>query len=70
MTTGMFMVEVYCKKARQINAQDPAHRRAYILIIAKTAGYQRKIIFHTFKYIFYNSVCLSFTRIFVVIVLF
>ena len=28
MTTGMFMVEVYGKKARQINAQDPAHRRA------------------------------------------
>ena len=25
----MFMVEVYGKKARQINAQDPAHRRAY-----------------------------------------
>ena len=23
------MVEVYSKKARQINAQDPAHRRAY-----------------------------------------
>ena len=29
-TTGMFMVEVYGKKkARQINAHDPAHRRAY-----------------------------------------
>ena len=27
MTSGMFMVEVYGKMARQINALDPAHRR-------------------------------------------
>ena len=29
------MVEVYGKKARQINAQDPAHRRAYNWVDAK-----------------------------------
>ena len=29
MTTGMFIVEVYGKKACQINVQDPANRRAY-----------------------------------------
>ena len=28
-TSGMFMVEVYGKKASQIYAQDPAHRRTY-----------------------------------------
>ena len=29
------MVEVYGKKARQINAQDPAHRRAYTWVNAQ-----------------------------------
>ena len=29
------MVEVYGKTARQINAQDPAHRRAYNWVNAK-----------------------------------
>ena len=29
------MVEVYGKKARQINAQDPAHRRAYAWVNAQ-----------------------------------
>ena len=36
--------------------------------IAKTIP--KKIIFHTFKYIFFIILCLSFIRIFVVIVLF
>ena len=31
----MFIVEVYGKKARQINAQDPAHRRAYTWVNAQ-----------------------------------
>ena len=31
----MFMVEVYGKKACQINAQDPAHRRAYTWVNAQ-----------------------------------
>ena len=35
MTTGMFLVEVSGKKARQINAQDPAHRRAYTWVNAQ-----------------------------------
>ena len=29
------MVEVYGKEARQINAQDPAHRRAYTWVNAQ-----------------------------------
>ena len=29
------MVEVYGKKARQINVQDPAHRRAYTWVNAQ-----------------------------------
>ena len=41
--------------------------RATELYKLLTEGYQRKIIFHTFKYIFYNSVCLSFIRIFVIV---
>ena len=31
----MFMVEVYGKKARQINAQDSTHRRAYTWVSAQ-----------------------------------
>ena len=31
----MFLVEVYGKKASQINAQDPAHRRAYTWVNAQ-----------------------------------
>ena len=37
--------------------EETSHR--IVLFIAKTEGYQRKIIFHTFKYIFYNSVFLA-----------
>ena len=42
------MVEVYGKKARQINAQDPAHRREYTWVNAqckeKSGGKERKKI--------------------------
>ena len=46
------MVEVYGKKARQINAQDPAHRRAYTWVNAqckerkeRSGGKERKKFF-------------------------
>ena len=46
------MVEVYGKKARQINAQDPAHRRAYTWVNAqsnerkeRSGGIERKKFF-------------------------
>ena len=46
------MVEVYGKKARQINAQDPAHKRAYTWVNAqckerkeRSGGKERKKFF-------------------------
>ena len=42
----------------------------YQLLLKNEGLQQRKIIFHTFKNIFYKSVLLSFTKIFDVIVLF
>ena len=46
------MVEVYGKKARQINAQDPAHRRAYTWVNVqykerkeRSGGKERKKLF-------------------------
>ena len=39
----MFMVEVYGKKARQINAQDPAHRRAYTWVNAQCKERRKEV---------------------------
>ena len=37
------MVEVYGKKARQINAQDPAHRRAYTWVNAQCKERKKEV---------------------------
>ena len=37
------MVEVYGKEARQINAQDPAHRRAYTWINAQCKERRKEV---------------------------
>ena len=50
------MVEVYGKKARQINVQDPAHRRTYTWVNAqckerkeRSGGKERKKLFSSHR---------------------